>query len=277
VSDETTVPESQVIADIATAAARPTTLAPGALFHCVVPEGYVSELQDTEKWLPEPDRLRGTVVLHTAESLTEFINRHKDERTTVWADQESFRFISVLNDATKGCPEWADHRAALTMRKTPEWAYWESKDGELMSQEDFAGHIEDGQTEVREPDAATLLELASTFHAKTGVNFRQSTRLQDGQRQLQYDETTTATAGHSGQILIPREFILGIAPFFGSDPYKVVARLRFRLNGGKLGIGYQLVRPHEVQQAAFQDAAASISGATEVSQFMGTPVTGVAR
>lgn len=262
---------------IAITASEPVALNTNVLYREVVPEDAQAMVLDLERFRETPDRKRGTIALHTAASFSDFINRHKDERSTIFADRDACRFIGVLNDADGEGAHWADHRAVLAMKHTPEWLFWTAQDGNLLSQADFAGHIEDGQSEVREPDAATLLELAQTFHAKTGVNFRQSTILQSGQRQLTYEETTAASAGHSGQITIPQEFILGVAPFVGSDAYKVTARLRFRLHNGTLSIGYQLVRPHEVIDAAFADAVEAIKTATDVPTFMGVPVSGVGR
>lgn len=278
--------EAAAIADIVREGDMPHELNPGDVVSIIVPAGCSREEFDGEYLLDQPTRKRGEVKLHTPGSLAEFINRHKSETaTTVYANKDGHRFVAVLNDARgeeslsgddEGA-EWADHRATLTMRLTPEWKFWAEHDGQLMGQEEFATLIEDGQSEVREPDAATLLELAMTFVAKTDVKFRSAIVLQSGQRQLNYEEDTTAGAGRDGKLVIPDEFLLGLAPFEGSDPYALRARLRYRLGNGKLAIGYQLIRPHEVLDDAFGGALAAIKEATDVPCFMGEPPTGAAR
>lgn len=273
-------------ADIATLTRigdTPKPLKAGDVVSIIVPQSAERAQVDLEFLLDTPTRKRGKVALHTPESFSDFVNRHKDEAsTTVYANKDHHGFVAVLNDAESAIDgdvgaEWADHRAQLTLRLTPEWKFWADHDGELMSQGDFATLIEDGQGEVREPDAATLLELAMTFQAHTNVKFRQATVLQSGQRQLTYEEHTEASAGRDGKIVIPQEFLLGLAPFEGTALYALRARLRYRIGDGKLAIGYQLVRPHEVLDEAFGESLKTIKAATDVPCFMGEPPTGVGR
>lgn len=276
--------EAEAVEGLARQAASPSVLIAGDVVSIIVPENCTREEVDTEYLLAYPTRKRGNVSLHTPESFCAFVVRHKEtECTTIYASKEDHLFVGVLNDsygaleAGVNGAQWTDHRAALKLRLTPEWKFWADKDGALMDQTDFALHVENGADEVREPDAATLLELAQTFQAKTDVKFRSSSILASGQRQLQYEENVQASAGLDGKIVVPAELVLGIAPFEGSEPYKVTARLRYRLREGKLSIGYQLVRPHEVLDAAFGDAQQVITEKTEVPVFMGTPPQKVCR
>jgi uncharacterized protein YfdQ (DUF2303 family) len=270
--------EAQEIAALAVSGALPEPLKEGEVASVLIPEGYSHKMVDAEYLLDQPDRKRGKVSLHTTQSLIDYVNRHKvDETTTVYADKAAHKFVAVINDHRGGEPEWADHRASLTLIQTPEWLFWTRQDGQLMSQGDFATLIEDGQSEVREPDAATLLELALTFQAHTNVKFRSAQVLQSGQRQLTYEEHTEAAAGREGNLTIPAEFVLGLAPFEGAALYELRARLRYRIGEGKLAIGYHLVRPHEILDTADSDEAVRIAGGTEVQLFEGTPPEGVGR
>jgi uncharacterized protein YfdQ (DUF2303 family) len=140
-----------------------------------------------------------------------------------------------------------------------------------MGQEDFAEHVEDGLDEIVDPDGAYMLELAQTFHAHTNVEFGQAVVLASGERQFTYVENTSAQAGKRGELTIPKELKLGIAPFEGTQPYKVIARLRYRLQGGTLKLGYKLVRPLDVQRAAFNDTVAWIEEDTSHSILRGIP------
>lgn len=281
--------EASAIADIVREGDMPHVLDSGDVVSIIVPPGATREQVDTEYLLDRPARRRGTVRLHTPESFRVFVVRHVDtDRTTIYANKDLHGFVAVLNDLTptvvgddesmldRGAAEWADHRAFLTLRLTPEWKFWAEHDGQMMNQTDFATLIEDGQDEVREPNAATLLELAMTFHAKTNVKFRSAIVLQSGQRQLNYEEATEAGAGRDGKLEIPAEILLGISPFEGTEPYALRARLRYRLNNGALTIGYQLIRPHEVLDSAFEDAKSKIAE-IDVPVFEGTPPEGVGR
>lgn len=270
--------EAQEIAALAISGALPEPLKEGEMASILIPGGYSHKIVDNELMLEQPTRKRGRVQLHTTQSLIDYVVRHKvTETTTVYADKAGHRFVAVINDARVDAAEWADHRASLALILTPEWKFWTAQDGNLMAQEDFATLIEDGQSEVREPDAATLLELALTFQARTDVKFRSAQVLQSGQRQLTYEEHTDASAGREGQLTIPAEFVLGLAPFEGAALYELHARLRYRINNTKLSIGYQLVRPHLILDAAYSDEAVRIAAGTETPLFEGTPPEGVSR
>lgn len=268
--------ENEALSDIAVAGTSPDVLAEGKCYSLVIPEGYQHVEVDTDKLADNPRRLHGTVALHDAASFQAFIKEHEWDATKVYASLPAFRLVAVTNDAYKAdgdeaLPGWADHRAVLQLTKTPEWLHWENGNGSMMTQTAFAEHVEDGLLEIQVPAAAEMLELAQTFHANTGVAFKSSEILASGQRQLHYEESTTAKAGQKGDITIPSEFELAIMPFEGSEMYKVVARLRFRARDGVLSIGYKLTRPHDVLRSAFDTTVDNLGEAITAPVLRGTP------
>lgn len=268
---EATSTEAEQIAQLAIESVEPRELDPNELYHVVVPAGASTHVLDLEAHLDNPNRKKGTTELHTQESFAHFVNEHKSDATHLYADRDGFRFVALFNDATTSGTGWGDHRAGLSLKKTPEWEHWTAKDGQMLGQVAFAEHVEDGLNEIVEPDAAYVLELAQTFHAHTGVEFKQAHTLESGERQFQYVEHTTAGAGRQEQLTIPKEIVLGIAPFEGTQPYKLVARLRYRLSDGKLSLGYKLDRPLDVLRAAFGDAVTWIQDDTDLYPLLGKP------
>ncbi len=250
---------SALIAELATAAASPHVVADGVVEQRLVPEGYkVEQIAFPEELLERPRRKTGSVTVHDAESFITYVERHRDaDATTVWINEDSGQVVAVIDDhATEDADTgagWGQHRCTLALRKTPEWQHWTSRDGQLTEQEAFAEHIDQGLLEIVQPDGATLLEIAQTFHATTNAEFRSSTRLQDGNVQFLYSEEADAKAGRSGQLEIPATFELQVAPFVGVDAQQISADLRYRLRGGKLVIGYRLRRPHEVIDKALTE------------------------
>jgi len=230
--------EAQVVAELAHNAEAPTKVDPLNLYV------YRGEVLDLDEHLEAPRRTKGTTRLF---------------------DDADVEFGAA----------WADHRAVLTLKATPEWTHWAGPNGQMLGQEAFAEHIETGADEVVKPSGAEMLELAQTFHAKNNVAFKQSTILASGERQFAYEETIAAKAGQTGKLTIPKEFELGIAPFEGTDKYKVIARLRYRIREGALTIGYKLDRPEVVQLAAFDDVASRIAAAADLTILSGLPPVGV--
>jgi uncharacterized protein YfdQ (DUF2303 family) len=263
--------DAQAIIDQAQKAVMPRKVEPGEAY-LIVANGR-TELVNTFGMAAEPPRKTGSAIFYTDDSFSRYVNDHARPGTALFANIEASRVEGVLNghepaELTAG---WHDHTATLALRHTPEWDRWTAKDGQLMGQQEFAEHLELGQLEIVEPEAATMVELARTFEANTAVAFKEAIILQSGERKLMYDETTTAKAGQKGDITIPKEFVIGVAPYEGTDRYRVTCQLRYRIREGRLQIGYAMVRPREVLRSAFGDIVAKIEEATEMTAFAGTP------
>lgn len=266
--------DAQVIVDTALAAADPHELLDDQAYVIVVPDGAHSEIIDVdrEERQDQPRRKRGTVQLVQAASLIAYVDDHDehDGRTRLYADVKGQRVVAVLNGPNAE-PGWGDHKAILTLTTTPEWKRWTTRDGVIGEQVEFAEHIEDCLADIVDPPGADILELAQTFQATTAAEFKTGARLQDGRRQLTYVEEINASAGNSGEIEIPGEFTIAIAPIEGSEPVPMTARLRYRVGGGKLRIGYILHRPDVVLREAFDNVVASIEAGTGITAYHGTP------
>lgn len=257
----------------------PEQIARGALFAVPVSDDSRFEIIDTEAHAASPYAKRGNVNLHEQGSLIHYVKDHHGNGTALYADIDKNTVVAVLNghaaswdggEEFSDQPGWGDHRAWLNLRLTPEWKRWATHDGKAQGQEAFAEFIEDSVADIVDPSGATMLELAQTFEAKKDVAFRSQTRLSDGQRQLTYTENIEARGGSGGQLAVPSQLELGISPYEGGQPYKITARLRFRLGGeGKLTIGYILDRPDDILRAAFNDVVGEIETDTGIKAFRG--------
>lgn len=249
----------------------PDELNPETLIGTHVPEDTRYEVVDLERYLRAPRRRRGSYSVATVDALVAYVEAHKDEKqTTVWVHPTSGQVVAVLNDSSLEQPGWGDHKATLDLLVTDEWKHWIRLDGDLVSQAEFAEHIEDGAAEVKEPSAADMLELAQSFHATTNASFRSGTRLSDGEIQFAYDEEVQATAGRSASMQVPQTFELSVRPFEGEDPVPVVARLRYRVAGGNLRIGYKLDRPQDVVRGVLDRIASRLNDELP-NVYLGSP------
>jgi uncharacterized protein YfdQ (DUF2303 family) len=213
----------------------------------VVPAGASADVVSLEEHALTPWRAKGTASPKSVESFIDYVRRHLKETTTIWVEPLDGKVVAVLNDhAPVQSEEWGDLRAVLHLPVTPEWEHWMSRDGRRGSQQEFAEHLEEGLDEIRVPDAATLLEVAQSIHATVNAEFRSAARLDNGAIAVQWVEDVNARGGAAGDVEIPQEMILGIAPFYGEQPYELTARIRYRIEGGGLKIGYKLERPDAV-------------------------------
>ncbi len=226
----------------------------------LVPEG--TEKIDIDPWFQKPyfestpPREFGEYQLGTVDSLVEYVNEHlKSGQTTIWVPVTRGPIVAVINDHNNDSPGWGDHRAIVDLGTTPEWDHWMRFHNQLVDQDEFANHIEEGLAEVVTPDGAELLEVAQSIEASLGGRFKSSHRLHDGRVQMEYSEEVDASAGEDGRLTIPREIELAVAPFAGEGTYKVKARFRYKIAGGKLQLGYKLDRPELVKRDAFESIA----------------------
>jgi len=277
----------QAALDAGTALAEPQPLGDeGRFFSVITPAGAVHRVIDLEEHLDEfrdrPRRKAGTVTVHTASTLVAYLAKHGLPETELWADVTSSRIVAVVNAhqpsrnendlvLDEGDAGWSDHRAQLTLHKTPAWVAWLARDGKLSGQVEFAEHLEDRAVDIVTPTAADMLEIAQSFTANRRVAFDSSQRLSSGQVQLRYHEEIDAKAGPRGELAIPEKFEVALQPYEGSPFYKLQARLRYRITDGTLRIGYALERPDDVLRNAFTDVVDTVAKDADRHVWQGLP------
>ena len=257
------------IIDVARQAAEPTVLDPDLVSSVIVPAGATLELIDLETKASKPRRKRGEVTFWDAPSFATYVNQHKGSGTGLFLNDRTPVIVGVINGDSEDEPGWGDHRAGLEFRKTDAWKRWLNLNEQFVDQEAFAEHIERNLIDIVEPAGADLLELAQTFQATTSAEFRSQKRLANGQRQFQYSENIEGKGGSNGELEIPERFKLVLVPFEGGEEYDVTARLRFRLNGGHLKLGYVLDNPRDIERKAVADVAENVHGLTELTVLYG--------
>ncbi len=271
---------AQAIIDVAMAAADLTPVEEGSVYVGVVPAGHSLGVYDdrdkAERRGPAPLRRKGTATLTRRESFTAYVlaNGSEGEVPDLYADDERHTITAVFNASKPDGPGWGDDLALLVLRYTPEWVAWTNMDGNQSTQVKFAEFIEDHRADVRDPDGATLLEMVQAFEATTNVQFKTAVRLKDGQRQVTYVENTdgrTTGPGGAGTIEFPGTFLIEIPVFAGLDPVHIGARVRYRVGGGNLTIGYILDDTEKLAREAFNAMLAAVEQDTGIAAYHGSP------
>lgn len=273
--------ENKALIDITLQAAKPVEVELGKIY--LARNGNDTELFDfssdehrAHQGLP-PTRKTGDFHFTETEGFCAYVDNHAMiSRTTLWADRSKGLIQAILNGhCQQGDPDgaagWGDHRAILKLTPTKEWTEWLAISGKQLEQTAFAEFLEDHLLDVREPDAAELMEIATSISATTGTTFRQALRTSSGEVQFSYVEEVQGQAGRSGNLKIPTHIKLGITPWEGMSPYAVTARFRFRLKSGGLTLGVVLDRPDDVLKAAFGEVLMVIGTSIGLEVFHGTP------
>lgn len=222
-----------------------------------------------------PHRKKVSVNVMDAASFIEYYQQFSDENSRVFADETQSIVKAVLDyhgAHSEGSPRWCQHILILKLRPAPEWTVWTEKNGQArkMTQMDFAEFIEDNAPDIVEPNAATMLEMARTLQAKTDVDFSSAIRMSNGQIQCTYNEQVKGTYG-SGKVDIPEQFKISIPVYVGGERTPIIARLRYRLQNGKLSIWYDLLRHSEVERKAFTAQIAAIKDTLKIAVINGMP------
>lgn len=218
-----------------------------------------------------PKRKTGTVIVRDVSSFLSYLYKHGDDASEIYADRQALSVTAVI-DAHGEEPNWCQHRLKLQLRHSDEFVAWQSVSGRNMPQAAFAEFMEEHRSVVVEPTGAEMLELVQSFHATTKVTFKSGTVLHSGQRQLQYVEETNATAGAKGNLVIPQTFSLALAVFDGAtEADAVTARLRYRIEDGRLMLGFALDRLSDAVAGAFKGVVDLIDRGVEQPILYGTP------
>jgi uncharacterized protein YfdQ (DUF2303 family) len=243
--------------------------------HWVIPDGHHVETVDTTRSQPHPTRKAGTVEVSDPDSFQLYVDMHAADGAAIFGDLRAGQptITAVLNGHEPGgdTAGWGDHRVVWRLTEHKTFQLWVQNNGRLFGQEGFAKFLDDnagdiveadvrvGAEDITTPSALEMREIAETLEARKSVDFKQATRLHDGNVQLRYEETTQASAGRAGELTVPQVFAIAVPVYEGQDPWRIEARFRYRVTKEGLTVSYHLERLHDVIEAAFRRAWESVS------------------
>ena len=268
---DTHTTEAAAIAALgASAAAASIVSGPDGRSWLIKPNGTTStEVTDPHGMiLTDPVRVKQAVVVQTADSLVDYINRFGQAETILFADIDTST-IRGLIDYHSACPEVGgaseaqhlDHRATLQLPFSEEWRTWQAINGKMLDQLTFARFLEENAVDIEAPTGADLLEVCRDLQAVRKVDFRKAVRTNTDNENFEYtDETETRTK--NGSVEVPSKFQLRIPVYFGGQSVTLYAFLRWRLADTSLELGIQLHRAEHVRQAVFKQIVEEASSRT---------------
>jgi hypothetical protein len=182
------------------------------------------------------------------------------------ADETVFT-IRLIFDAQPN--QWGDIVADLVLHKSAEAERWERVSGKYLIQKDFAEFCELNLQSFSSPAAATILEIAQTFQAKTTVDFASAVRLSNGAFKLKREEKVEATAGERADLIIPEELRLALPLFKYGKTYEVRGRLRYRIMEGSVRLSVLLVDPEMAFEHAFREVVDECQNRLQMQLYWG--------
>jgi uncharacterized protein YfdQ (DUF2303 family) len=230
-----------------------------------------------EETIDSPPRKIGTVKLDDAESFIAYWETHNEPSSAIYASMKGPTFTAIFDEHGPSEPKYRGHRAIFAPQFSPEYKTWigsNGKENAFAGNEELALWIEDQLPDFVMPAGNEMLTMALNFKVVQNAGFGKAIRLQDGKTAFSYTNDVQGSSDHeSGSLQIPDQFTINIPIYSGMQArkYAFQARFRYRLNGGRLSLWYELIRPHKVVEVAFAELVASVNEATKKTVLFGSP------
>jgi uncharacterized protein YfdQ (DUF2303 family) len=227
----------------------------------LVPEGH--KLTSLEELQVRPRRIEQKVALTTVASFVEFVNASKQPSTIILANDKS-RNLRAIIDYHQGPsePSWCKHEASYATELSREAKIWFENDNKVLSQVAFAELLEDRVADIVTPTGAALLEIALKLQVIQKAVVGSVIRLQSGEFQMNWSQEN-----EKGTVEVPEKIVLGIPLFHGDGGYKIEARLRYRLNEGKVTFTYKIIDREANLEHAFTEIVSKVR-----AELSGAPI-----
>jgi uncharacterized protein YfdQ (DUF2303 family) len=239
-------------------------------------------------WRDAPERIEGRAKADTLGSFVDLVNRHKNDDSAVFGNLGTRpAFTAVIDYHTVDhSPKFGRHRIVYEFPLSPEWIAWQVMNGKPMSQSDWAAFIEEHIADLSSPyDAeksqyeplfqttiaspSDLITMSRGMQIAVDARVKEVRNLQSGEAEIVYEEVHKDGSGQ--KLVVPGLFVLNLPLFVGSQPTRLVARLRYRRQDSKITWFYQLYRADLVLRAELQNAFDQVGTETGLPTFEAAP------
>lgn len=221
--------------------------------YAVVPPGH--DLRNLECFAYAPSRIRQDVDFSEIDSFEDYVRQYQEDDTRLFAVIEPHSLYlravidyhglpTVAKEAGAGPPSWCTHQARYQSCATPEWNTISCCNKRWMKQHEFCDWIQENHHIFSQPPGAQMLEIAETLEGKRKVEFSRGVRQDNGDLSLKWTETTETNAGRKGDLSVPSDLVMVAALFPETEPYKIRAKLNFRIDERGVQFRYTLLAPH---------------------------------
>lgn len=270
------------------------------------------DILDRYRDRPVTPGVRGAVIVNDLQSFIAYCSAFRADTDS--ADVEGFDAIGRLvvfgrhdplslravldHPEAHANPTFGRHTVEYQPIASDTWRAWLQIDGKEMDQGDFAEFLENHIGEVAHiPDDAdavqldwrrkqeaqfgaalanpsVLMQVAAHLEVTVGRKLAGAPALHSGEVTMRFEEEHTSTTSAGVQVSIPKAFAISLPPYLNSPNYLVLARLRYRVNGGHVKWRIMLHRLDLVRQAVFQSTQQQVSDALGVTPLLGSTSIG---
>lgn len=193
------------------------------------------------------------------------------------------------------------HRAVYDFPLSDEWKAWTGISGKGLDKDEMGEFIEANAKDIFDPSPALisgkeedaahdwekrliqtarqiegrygqlhqLLQMSRHFQVNETSNLSVTTNRDTGEAQIQFLNEHKDAEG--APLKVPNLIIIAIPVFRNSAPYRMPVRFRYRKSGSAVKFILSLYNPDKAFDAAFDEAVALATEATDLPTFHGTP------
>lgn len=206
----------------------------------------------------------GTITAESIDSLVDYIGRFATNETAVFASAEKNSITGILDWHQSAEPygSLARHKVILPLLFTDEWRAWATINNKAIGQKALGEFLEEYLHNVVKPNAAEVLESVLTLSGKKSVNYKNATRLANGDVSLVWEETTEAKAGQKGELKVPSELTLRIPVYAGCEAettFEIRTIFRYNIQDGSLTFCLKMLGIDKIHDLAFEAVYSSLA------------------
>jgi len=208
-----------------------------------LPNGYT--VIDTEQYEKCPNRFRGQFTTHLISDFVDYINTNGSANTGIFVNTDKSTATAIINMGSSSAPEWGDHKASLTLKKTPEFAKLLANINIKLDQLAFIDLIEDYPecfSFIDGTDDTKMMALPTAIAAirKLTVSQASETTIEASDFAANLSSTDKIEFKAQGNIP-PKGFFFICHPYEGLSEVRFECRLRAISDGKEVKLKYRIL------------------------------------
>jgi len=208
-----------------------------------LPNGYT--VIDTEQYEKCPNRFRGQFTTHLISDFVDYTNSNGSANTGIFVNTDKSTATAVINMGSSSAPEWGDHKASLTLKKTPEFAKLLANIDTKLDQLAFIDLVEDYPecfSFIDGTDDTKMMALPTAIAAirKLTVSQASETTIEASDFAANLSSTDKIEFKAQGNTP-PKGFFFICHPYEGLSEVRFEGRLRAISDGKEVKLKYRIL------------------------------------